>query len=381
MKMTPLQPEAEEAIPDRPIKVVVCAAKLTDDGLVASVQVYNMDRPKDKRCVNDATVDLAKIFSRKHYARDTAKRDSIVEPTALEEVLTLLLSKVRAHLQERQEATQEEPAAQGQGAATQIVNLAREHLAWATDQYGQVHAEWDHSGALALARGVVTRKLARLYFDATGDAASREAIAQAKLTLAALADQDVTLALRVAQPAPDRVLIDRRDGSVVAISPEGWCIEPLPAMTFRRFDVQAPLSLPDVTGTPADLMALLELLRISTGDRLVLACWLVCAQIPRIAHAIVAAHGPKGAAKSTLPRLLRLLCDPLRDGLHTAPRDSRTLGITAEKRWLLTFDNMGEMPEWLSNLLCLTSTGGTMPLREWPAHSSISYSLVTTVHV
>jgi hypothetical protein len=62
--------------------------------------------------------------------------------------------------------------------------------------------------------------------------------------------------------------------------------------------------------------------------------------------------------------LLRLLCDPLRDDLHTAPRDSRTLGITAEKRWLLTFDNMGEMPEWLSNLLCLTSTGGTMPLRE-----------------
>lgn len=278
---------------------------------------------------------------------------------ALVTILAEVANQLRDHAASRPADREREAV------ADTIVGLARAALLLFVDQHGTPHTEWEGHGAVGLARGSVGRKLARLYWDSAGKTATPDAVNQARLTLAALADDTrVTLAVRVAEPQPRRVLIDRADGRAIEIDAGGWRPIALPPATFRRFDMQSALCEPDSSGRPADLMQLLELLRIDVDDRLVLACWIVGALLPHIAHPILSAHGPGGAAKSTLVRLMRLLVDPSHDTLHTVPKAGTELGVVAEKRWLLTFDNLSAIPDWLSNILCMTSTGGTMPRRQ-----------------
>ena len=253
-----------------------------------------------------------------------------------------------------------------ESAVAHIVRLARDNMDLFVDQYGQPHAEGTSGGALPLNRQQLDTQLARLFWNDTGKPAGSDAVSQAKLTLGALADdKHVALAVRVAQPSDTQIIVDLcNDDGAIEINARSWHVIKLPHATFRRFKSQVPLPTPDPNGTPADLMKVLQLLRIGENDRLLLACWMVTALFPRIPHAILAAHGPKGAAKSTLARLVRDLIDPAGDSLLSAPHDQKAFAITAEKRWVLAYDNLSHAPGWLSDTLCQASTGGTVAVRE-----------------
>jgi hypothetical protein len=68
-------------------------------------------------------------------------------------------------------------------------------------------------------------------------------------------------------------------------------------------------------------------------------------------------RGEQGSAKSTLARLLRSLIDPNRAILRRPPRDDRDLIIAATNGWVVAFDNLSYMPDWLSDALCCLATG------------------------
>ena len=53
-----------------------------------------------------------------------------------------------------------------------------------------------------------------------------------------------------------------------------------------------------------------------------------------------AVHGEQGSAKSTRARLFKLLVDPGRAPLRSAPRDERDLMIAASNSWVVSFDNL-----------------------------------------
>lgn len=253
-----------------------------------------------------------------------------------------------------------------ESAVAHIVRLACDNMQLYVDQHGQPHAEWTSGGALPLNRQQLDKRLARLFWNDTGKPAGSDTVSQAKLTLGALAeDKRVDLAVRVAQPNDSQIIVDLcNDDGAIEINTSGWHVIRFPHATFRRFKSQAPLPTPDPSGTPADLMNVLKLLRIEENDRLLLACWLVTALFPQIPHAILAVHGPKGAAKSTLARLVRDIIDPAGDSLLSAPHDQKAFAITAEKRWVLAYDNLSHVPGWLSDTLCQASTGGTVAVRE-----------------
>jgi hypothetical protein len=206
-----------------------------------------------------------------------------------------------------------------------------------------------------------------LYYDATGKAPSKTAVAQALRTLVARVRKErkfATLGIRVARPGPDRLLVDCANGRAVEITPAGCAIVPLPHATFRRAAIQDALVEPDLAAPPQALLWLLDELRLTPPDRLLLACWLVAALVPDIPHPLVAFQGPKGSSKSTSARLLRMLLDPTRDGLNSAPRSDRDFTVNTVNRWLLTYDNVSTVPAWWSDLLCQTSTGGTKAMRQ-----------------
>src|SRR5262249_18514282 len=65
-----------------------------------------------------------------------------------------------------------------------------------------------------------------------------------------------------------------------------------------------------------------------------------------------------GAAKTSTGRLLRGLVDPYKGGLRSEPREARDLMIAANNGWLVAYDNLSYLPQWLSDALCRLATGG-----------------------
>src|SRR5262249_53122209 len=61
--------------------------------------------------------------------------------------------------------------------------------------------------------------------------------------------------------------------------------------------------------------------------------------------------------KSTQARMLRRLVDPNEADLRSFPREERDLVLAARNGWMVGFDNVSKLPDWLSDALCRVSTG------------------------
>ena len=123
-----------------------------------------------------------------------------------------------------------------------------------------------------------------------------------------------------------------------------------------------PASGRDVTASGARAGGSIELLRpyvnvTDEGFRLVVA-WLTAALRPVGPYPILSLHGEQGSAKSTLARILRLLVDPQACPLLVEPASTRDLMVTAVNGWLLAYDNISAIPNWLSDSLCRLVYGG-----------------------
>ena len=78
---------------------------------------------------------------------------------------------------------------------------------------------------------------------------------------------------------------------------------------------------------------------------------------------MLAIHGEQGSAKSTLAKVVRLLVDPQASPLLAQPSSTRDLMVTAFGGWLLVYDNISVLPNWLSDSLCRLATGGGFSAR------------------
>ena len=61
--------------------------------------------------------------------------------------------------------------------------------------------------------------------------------------------------------------------------------------------------------------------------------------------------GEQGSGKTTFARLLKKLLDPNEADARTAPRTDQDLMIACRGGWLLFFDNISALPDWLSRCL------------------------------
>jgi hypothetical protein len=171
---------------------------------------------------------------------------------------------------------------------------------------------------------------------------------------------NTTVSIRVGTDAagsPTPIYIDLGDpsGRAVAVNASGWSIVDRPPVAFRRPEGLLPTPVPTRDGS-------IELLRpyvnLTDRDFRLLIAWLAAALRPTGPYPILALYGEQGSAKSTLARLVRMLVDPHSAPLLVEPKSTRDLMITALNGWLLAYDNLSTIPRWLSDGLCLVSTGG-----------------------
>ncbi len=97
---------------------------------------------------------------------------------------------------------------------------------------------------------------------------------------------------------------------------------------------------------------------LTEPDFRLLVGWLAAALLPEGPYPVLAIHGEQGSAKSTLAKVVRLLVDPQASPVLAQPSSTRDLMVTALGGWLLVYDNISMLPNWLSDSLCRLATGG-----------------------
>ena len=145
------------------------------------------------------------------------------------------------------------------------------------------------------------------------------------------------------------------EGRAVEIRPGGWSVVERPCVHFRRVPGMMPLPSPESGGT---INLLRPYVNLGELDFRLFVAWLTAAMRPVGPYPPLVICGEQGAAKTTLARVARLLIDPHSTPMLSEPTSTRDLMITALNSWVLAFDNVGELPGWLSDCFCRLAVGG-----------------------
>jgi hypothetical protein len=88
--------------------------------------------------------------------------------------------------------------------------------------------------------------------------------------------------------------------------------------------------------------------------------WLTAVLRPVGPYPILVLTGEQATAKSTLVKVLRLLIDPHACIALNPPTSTLNLMATAVNGWLLAYDNISDIPRWMSDALCQLVFGGAV---------------------
>jgi len=164
--------------------------------------------------------------------------------------------------------------------------------------------------------------------------------------------------------ADNRIFLDlcNDEWGVVEIDGEGFRIVANSPVKFIRSKGMLPLPHPTNGGSIEELR---EFINIDSEESWVLLVGFLLASLsPCGPYPILILQGEQGCGKSTLARVIRELIDPSGASLRTLPRDVRDLMIAARNAWLMNFDNLSGLTDWMSDALCRISTGGGFATRE-----------------
>jgi hypothetical protein len=206
----------------------------------------------------------------------------------------------------------------------------------------------------------------RRYYQATGAAAAAAVIGSALDLLEARAQFDAperAVSTRVAEHA-GRLYLDLADEHwrAVEIGSDGWRVLGCPPVRFRRPAGMLALPVPERGGSIEALRPFLNL--SSETDFVLIVAWLLAALRSNGPYPLLAISGEQGSAKTVLSKLLRALIDPNAAPVRALPREERELMIAANNGHLLAFDNLSDLPRWLSDALCRIASGGSFAVRQ-----------------
>jgi len=152
-----------------------------------------------------------------------------------------------------------------------------------------------------------------------------------------------------------------KDWEAVRITPAGWQVVINPPVKFRRGKGALPLPYP----RQGDIGLLRQYVNAQddTAWQLLVSFILACFD-PEGPYPVLLIYGEQGSAKSTTARVIKELIDPSDVPLRGTPRDERDLAIAAKNAWVLAFDNVSSLPDWLSDAFCRLSTGAGWATRK-----------------
>jgi len=185
-----------------------------------------------------------------------------------------------------------------------------------------------------------------------------KAIEDAILVLTGLADKTTPreVYLRVAH-LENEVIFDLGDTFVV-IGKDGYHLVQNPPEPFRRPVGMRKLPLPDPDTEKGNRLDFLlgDIFGLD-GDNLTLVTGFLIGTLGPGDYPILALSGEQGSGKTTLAEGLKRIVDPSEVNLKSPPKDSEGLSVAAANSWLLAYDNLSSVPDWLSDGLCRIASG------------------------
>jgi hypothetical protein len=264
-----------------------------------------------------------------------------------------------------------------------------------TDQYDTAFAHIqlnEHQDTIKIESKRFSRLLAKLYYDSTGKVMPSDAINNAVNILQAKAEfegEKYSLSVRIAaynnseetdnEKNEFEIYYDLADSKrrCIRISNKRWEIvnsPPIPLFVrYNQTEQDSPVSSYsyDILDKLIDLTNLRK-----ASDRKLLKVYILSLFIPDIPHAILLLHGDKGAAKSTLEKLIKLLVDPTKPILLTIPKDRSEFIQQAYHNHVIYYDNLKYIPNWFSDEVCKIVTGvGSTKRKLYSDDEDIIYEL------
>jgi len=156
----------------------------------------------------------------------------------------------------------------------------------------------------------------------------------------------------------DAIYVDlcNSEWEFVEITKAGWKIVKNAPVNFIRNEQAKELPRPTVGGTLSELKTVIN---YGTEEQWVLICaWLLSVFNTRAPFPILYAKGEEGSGKTSLTRIIKRIVDPqaTTEG-RAAPRDDESLMIAGKNNFVLWYDNLSHIPDWLSESFCRMSTG------------------------
>ena len=145
-------------------------------------------------------------------------------------------------------------------------------------------------------------------------------------------------------------------------------------MRFRHSLNSLPLPRPERGGSITELRRHINV--ASELDFAVLVAWLIYALIGESGYPIAAITGDHGAAKTTTARMMKRLIDPHRALDAAAPRNDDDLWARARGHLVLSYDNVSQLSQEQSDLLCRVSTGYAMERRKLYSNNDVVANVV-----
>ncbi len=208
--------------------------------------------------------------------------------------------------------------------------------------------------------------LVRRFYAETTKAPNGQALQNAMAVLEAqarIAGAEQPVYLRVGEH-DEKIYLDlgTSDWCVVEIAPFGWHVLVDAPVLFRRSRGTLSLPVPTRGGSIEELRTFVNV-QNERDMRLLLAV-IHAALHPRGPYPVLILQGEQGAAKSTTARVVKALVDPSKAPLRSKPRDESDLLIGATHAHVLAFDNLSELPPWLSDSFCRLASGGGLSKRQ-----------------
>ncbi len=160
----------------------------------------------------------------------------------------------------------------------------------------------------------------------------------------------------------DVIVLDLHNaaGEAVFITPGHWAVRVNEDVLFRSFSNQLPLPKPEPGGSLDEFFDLYKV--IDPRQRVLMAAWIVGAFFIDTPRPHLAFYGEPGSGKSNLAFLFKKLIDPCLLA-NVSNMNFMDLTQALEHNAIPVLDNLGKIPPQISDLLCVTYTGGTVTTR------------------
>lgn len=140
----------------------------------------------------------------------------------------------------------------------------------------------------------------------------------------------------------------------------GACWKGLPIL-FKQYSHQQAQVEPIKGGDPWKVF---DYLNINEDNRLLVMVYVISCFVPEIPHPLIHPYGTQGAGKTTLCNIIKKLCDPSTITAIISPRDAAQLIQILSHHHICLFDNMSDLPSWMSDILAMACTGGGFSKRQ-----------------